>query len=67
MIPFPGLFLANVHLEFLAVTMEKSVYLKEEKLAAAFKLFDTNADGSISYVELKDVLGQDESYASKDD
>ena len=47
--------------------MEKSVYLKEEKLAAAFKLFDTNADGSISYVELKDVLGQDESYASKDD
>lgn len=31
--------------EFLAVTMEKSMYLKEEKLYAAFKLFDKNDDG----------------------
>ena len=43
--------------EFLAVTMEKSVYLKEEKLYAAFKLFDTNDDGNISIKELKSVLG----------
>jgi Ca2+-binding EF-hand superfamily protein len=28
--------------------MEKSLYLKEEKLYAAFKLFDTNDDGNIS-------------------
>ena len=37
--------------------MEKSIYLKEEKLYAAFKLFDTNDDGNISTEELKDVLG----------
>ncbi len=31
--------------EFLAVTMERSLYLKEEKLYAAFKHFDKNGDG----------------------
>ena len=39
------------------MTMEKSLYLKEEKLYAAFKLFDTNDDGNISTEELKEVLG----------
>lgn len=34
--------------EFLTVTMEKSVYLKEEKLYAAFKMFDKNDDGCIT-------------------
>ena len=43
--------------EFLAVTMEKNVYLKEEKLYAAFKLFDLNGDGLISQEELSKVLG----------
>ncbi len=43
--------------EFLAATMEKGLYLKEEKLYAAFKLFDKNEDGLISAEELQDVLG----------
>lgn len=34
--------------EFLSVTMEKNIYLREEKLYAAFKLFDKNDDGVIS-------------------
>jgi len=42
------------------VTMEKSLYLKEEKLYAAFKLFDTNDDGNISTEELKEVLGSND-------
>ena len=40
--------------------MEKSLYLKEEKLYAAFKLFDTNDDGNISTEELKEVLGSND-------
>jgi len=39
--------------EFLSVTMEKNIYLREEKLYAAFKLFDKNDDGVISAQELK--------------
>ena len=39
--------------EFLSVTMEKNIYLREEKLYAAFKLFDKNDDGVISASELK--------------
>ena len=39
--------------EFLSVTMEKNIYLREEKLYAAFKLFDKNDDGVISAEELK--------------
>ena len=42
------------------MTMEKSLYLKEEKLYAAFKLFDTNDDGNISTEELKEVLGSND-------
>ena len=37
--------------------MEKNVYLREEKLYAAFKLFDKNNDGEITKDELKEVLG----------
>ncbi len=40
--------------------MERSVYLKEEKLWAAFKLFDKDGNGKISALELKDVLGADD-------
>ena len=43
--------------EFLAVCMDKNVYLKEEKLYGAFKLFDKDNDGCISCDELKEVLG----------
>jgi len=46
--------------EFLAATMEKSVYLKEEKLWAAFKMFDKDGNGKISADELKEVLGSEE-------
>ena len=42
--------------------MEKQTYLKEEKLYSAFKLFDSNEDGSITADELKQVLGSDEDY-----
>ena len=43
--------------EFLAAMMHKSVYLKEEKLYQAFKMFDKNNDGFISADEIKAVLG----------
>jgi calcium-dependent protein kinase len=37
--------------------MEKNLYLKEEKLYLAFKMFDKDGNGKISAEELKDVLG----------
>lgn len=39
--------------EFLAATMEKSVYMKEEKLHAAFSALDLNNTGRISRDNLK--------------
>jgi len=48
--------------EFIAATMEKSVYLKEEKLWACFKMFDKDGSGKISAEELKEALGTDETY-----
>lgn len=47
--------------------MEKNVYLREEKLYAAFKLFDKNNDGEITKDELKEVLGNDEKYCKKEE
>ena len=47
--------------------MEKNLYLKEEKLYSAFKLFDTDGDGTITSQELQNVLGQDEDYKDKDE
>ena len=43
--------------EFVASLMNQSVYLKEEKLYQAFKMFDKNNDGFISAEEIKAVLG----------
>lgn len=45
-------------LEFLAATMERNVYLKEEKLFLAFKMFDKDGNGKISPQELKEALGR---------
>ena len=44
-------------IEFLAATMEKNLYMKEEKLFMAFKMFDLDGSGKISANELKQVLG----------
>eukprot|EP01017_Pseudomicrothorax_dubius_P032473 TRINITY_DN4259_c0_g1_i1.p2 TRINITY_DN4259_c0_g1~~TRINITY_DN4259_c0_g1_i1.p2 ORF type:complete len:211 (-),score=44.33 TRINITY_DN4259_c0_g1_i1:113-745(-) len=52
--------------EFLAATIEKSTYMKEEKLSAAFRLFDKNGDGKITPEELKSVLGRDEVFKGVD-
>lgn len=48
--------------EFIAATMERSVYLKEEKLWSAFRLFDKDGNGKISATELRDVLGADDNF-----
>eukprot|EP00330_Aristerostoma_sp_ATCC50986_P000951 CAMPEP_0114579374 /NCGR_PEP_ID=MMETSP0125-20121206/3759_1 /TAXON_ID=485358 ORGANISM="Aristerostoma sp., Strain ATCC 50986" /NCGR_SAMPLE_ID=MMETSP0125 /ASSEMBLY_ACC=CAM_ASM_000245 /LENGTH=105 /DNA_ID=CAMNT_0001770071 /DNA_START=1045 /DNA_END=1362 /DNA_ORIENTATION=- len=52
--------------EFLAATMEKNLYMQEEKLYLAFKMFDKDGNGKISPDELKQVLGNNQVYAQKD-
>lgn len=42
--------------EFIVATMNQKKNLSEEKLTAAFKLFDTDGNGTISPAELKEVL-----------
>jgi len=44
---------AQLLIEFLAATMEKSIYMKEEKLLQAFKMMDIDGNGKISRNELK--------------
>merc|ERR1712048_814008 len=46
--------------EFLAATLDKRVYLKEDVCWAAFRLFDRNGDGKISQDELKQVMADSE-------
>ena len=43
--------------EFLAATIEKSLYMNDEKLYHAFKMFDIDGSGKISKDELQEVLG----------
>jgi calcium-dependent protein kinase len=43
--------------EFLAATLDKRTYLKEDVCWSAFRVFDRNGDGKISQDELKQVLG----------
>merc|ERR1712146_287590 len=42
--------------EFLAATLDKRSYVKEDVCWSAFRLFDKNGDGKISQEELKQVL-----------
>mmetsp|Transcript_21987 Transcript_21987/g.24418 ORF Transcript_21987/g.24418 Transcript_21987/m.24418 type:complete len:120 (+) Transcript_21987:235-594(+) len=42
--------------EFIVATMSSKKNMSEEKLTAAFKLFDTDGNGTISPDELKSVL-----------
>jgi len=43
--------------EFLAASIDKESLLSEEKLLAAFKNFDKDGSGTISALEIKEVLG----------
>merc|ERR1712048_550190 len=45
--------------EFLAATLDRRVYMKEDVCWSAFRLFDRNGDGKISKDELEKVLGDD--------
>ena len=42
--------------EFVVATLGEDVLLSEEKLVAAFKMFDRDGGGTISIDELKEVL-----------
>ncbi|KAL4486032.1 hypothetical protein ABPG72_003966 [Tetrahymena utriculariae] len=53
--------------EFIAASMDKSIYMKEEKLLHAFKMLDLDGSGKISKDELKSVLGTDEQYKDLND
>eukprot|EP00939_MAST-03C_sp_MAST-3C-sp1_P002116 g2116.t1 len=43
--------------EFIAATLHKSKYLRNERLAAAFERLDADHDGKISVADLKESLG----------
>ena len=43
--------------EFIAATMSQSMYLKEEKIYQAFKMFDKDGNGRITPAEIQGVLG----------
>jgi len=43
--------------EFIAATMDKRLYMKEDICWAAFRVFDLDGNGKISQDELKQVLG----------
>ena len=43
--------------EFIAATLEQSLYTKEGNIRNAFKKFDLNGNGKISMDEIKQVLG----------
>ena len=45
--------------EFVKAAIDKKKLLTEEKLKAAFSLFDRNGDGDIEAKELKEVIGDD--------
>lgn len=47
----------SFNLEFLASTISKQMYLREERLAEAFRMFDKDGSGKISMSEIEQVLG----------
>ena len=51
--------------EFIAATMDESVYLQKDKLLAAFSEFDRDKSGKISAVELKEILGKGTDFNEK--
>ncbi|KRX01612.1 Protein kinase-like domain [Pseudocohnilembus persalinus] len=53
--------------EFIAATIERSLYMKDEKLHMAFRMLDLNNDGKISKEELKTVLGNEQDFKNKGD
>lgn len=58
-------FVVNNPKEFVAASIETSLYQKRENLFLAFKLFDTDDSGKISSQELEKILGSDPSYQSR--
>jgi calcium-dependent protein kinase len=54
----------NVYAEFVAGLLDRSVYLSEEKLWAAFKLFDRDNSNTITALELRSVLDRENIMAS---
>jgi len=46
--------------EFLAATLRRNQFLREERLHRAFDHFDVDGDGKISYDNLVDVMGSEE-------
>jgi len=46
--------------EFLAASLDKKVYMKEDVCWQAFRIFDQNGDGKISKEELKQMLSNEE-------
>jgi len=45
--------------EFLAATLDKQVYMKEDVCWQAFRIFDRNGDGKIDKAEINNVLNDD--------
>mmetsp|Transcript_4660 Transcript_4660/g.4556 ORF Transcript_4660/g.4556 Transcript_4660/m.4556 type:complete len:147 (-) Transcript_4660:88-528(-) len=46
--------------EFLAASLDKSIYMQQERLITAFKVFDKNNNGLISIDDLKELLGKED-------
>ncbi len=46
--------------EFIAASIDRNIYLKEEKLYEAFKMFNNDGSGKISVEELKNIMKDDE-------
>jgi len=53
--------------EFIAATMEQNMYLKEENLRNAFKMFDKDGSGKISIEEMKNALGAELNEQTEDE
>ena len=45
--------------EFVSSLISKEIYFKEEKLRQAFRLFDQDGDGCITFEELRNIIGKE--------